>query len=127
MELWIRNQDKTALTSVDNICAIENRIVFIPNRVNGRATLGKYKTEKRALEVLDEIQNLLQPKVFIKESKINTDDLINSMSEYVALKTTQQVEYDLKHVLKKGSSYLFSLKKVSIFEWWKGGFNKNDE
>ena len=37
------------------------------------------------------------------------------------------VEYDLKNVLKKGSSYLFSLKKISIFEWWKGGFNRNDE
>ena len=34
------------------------------------------------------------------------------------------VEYDLKKVLKKGSSYLFSLKKISIFQWWKGGFNK---
>ena len=35
-------------------------------------------------------------------------------------------EYDLKNVLKKGSSYLFSVKKVSILEWWKGGFAKND-
>jgi hypothetical protein len=34
------------------------------------------------------------------------------------------VEYDLKKVLKKGSSYLFRLKKISIFQWWKGGFDK---
>jgi len=34
------------------------------------------------------------------------------------------VEYDLKKVLKKGSSYLFHLKKISIFQWWKGGFDK---
>ena len=33
------------------------------------------------------------------------------------------VEYDLKKVLKKGSSYLFCLKKISIFQWWKGGFD----
>ena len=34
------------------------------------------------------------------------------------------VEYDLKKVLKKGSSYLFRLKKISIFQWWKGGVGK---
>ena len=33
------------------------------------------------------------------------------------------VEYDLKKILKKGSSYLFCLKKISIFQWWKGGFD----
>ena len=38
-----------------------------------------------------------------------------------------QVEYDLKRVLKKGSSYLFSLKRISIFEWWKGGLNNFGE
>ena len=32
-------------------------------------------------------------------------------------------EYDLKEILKKGSSYLFCLKKISIFQWWKGGFD----
>ncbi len=36
------------------------------------------------------------------------------------------VEYDLKKVLKKGSSYLFQLKKISIFQWWKGGFDKHE-
>ena len=57
MELWIRSQDKTSLTKIDNICIADNRIVFIPNNHNGRATLGTYKTNTRALEVLDEIQN----------------------------------------------------------------------
>lgn len=33
-------------------------------------------------------------------------------------------EYDLKKALKKGSSYLFTLKKISIFHWWKGGSYK---
>lgn len=35
-------------------------------------------------------------------------------------------EYDLKKILKKGSSYLFSLKKISIFQWWKGGFDYDE-
>lgn len=34
------------------------------------------------------------------------------------------VEYDLKKVLKKGSSYLFGLKKISFFQWLRGGFDK---
>ena len=60
MELWIRSQDRTALTQVDNIVCIENRIVFVPNRVPGRVTLGIYCSEERALEVLNEIQYILE-------------------------------------------------------------------
>lgn len=65
MELWIRSQDKTSLTKIDNICIVDNRIVFIPNNHNGRATLGTYKTKERAIEVLDEIQNILIGKYMI--------------------------------------------------------------
>lgn len=60
MDLWIRSQDRTILAKIDNVCVMENRIVFIPSKSNGRATLGTYKTEKRALEVLDEIQKILK-------------------------------------------------------------------
>jgi hypothetical protein len=35
--------------------------------------------------------------------------------------------YDLKEILPKGSSYLFSVKKISIFQWWKGGYYKYDK
>lgn len=97
MELWVRSQDKELLIKVENLyldrelgCGAK-KCIYTKD-----IWLAKYKTEKRALEVLNEIQNILQPKVFIKEPKINTDDLIHSMSEYVTLKTTQQVEYDLK-------------------------------
>lgn len=34
------------------------------------------------------------------------------------------VEYDLKKVLKKGSSYIFDLKKISFYQWLRGGFDK---
>ena len=59
MELWIRSQDKTALAQVDNLSCIENRIVFIPNNLGGSATVGKYKTKNRALEVMNEIETLI--------------------------------------------------------------------
>lgn len=33
----------------------------------------------------------------------------------------KNVEYDLKKALKKGSSYHFQVKKISLFQWLKGG------
>lgn len=107
MDLWIRSQDKEVLVKANALYVMDNQIwnevPFYENHKKIGLTitghnhrLAQYKSKERALEVLDEIQNLLQPKLFIKEPKINTDDLIHSMSEYVTLKTTQQVEYDLK-------------------------------
>ena len=68
MDLWIRSQDKTILTKVDNLCCMGNRIVFIPNRMNGRDIVGKYKTQNRALEVLDEIQQKIKTLLYLKPS-----------------------------------------------------------
>lgn len=69
MELWIRSQDKEVLTLVDNICCMENRIVFIPNRANGRATIGIYESKKRALEILDDINEVLNHKCMFNIDK----------------------------------------------------------
>ena len=59
MELWIRSQDKECLMKVNRVdydlSNGEHRIM-----VNGYETLvGRHKTKERALEVLDEIQNIL--------------------------------------------------------------------
>ena len=59
MELWIRSQNKEGLMQIDNICCMENRIVFIALTRPGRITLGTYKSRERALEVLDDIENFL--------------------------------------------------------------------
>lgn len=75
MELWIRSQDKTSLTKIDNICVVDNRIVFIPNNHNGRVTLGTYKTNARALEVLDEIQKMLEIKYSFQNVRYEDADI----------------------------------------------------
>lgn len=72
MELWIRSQDKRRLEKINNGLKI-----FIDNRlrytiayevdIDGINILGAYETEKRAIEVLDEIQNKL-----MKKDKNNT-------------------------------------------------------
>lgn len=62
MELWIRSQDKRILQKTDNIYLDANYgNKRICNYVDDYKTeLGTYKTKERALEVLDEIQDLLQ-------------------------------------------------------------------
>ncbi len=61
MELWVRSQDKRILMKVDNIFLDANYDNKRISTYDGDNTeLGTYKTKKRALEVLDEIQKLLK-------------------------------------------------------------------
>ena len=66
MDLWIRTQDRTTLIRSSEIYIIEqlNRYVIRAKRTSH--ILGSYDTYERALEVLDEIQKLLEPKIIIK-------------------------------------------------------------
>ena len=71
MELWIRSQDKERLTKATDI-----RLGYFNNNDNvwiieDCDELGRYKTKKRALEILDEIQNILMPKTIL-----NFDDIV---------------------------------------------------
>lgn len=66
MELWIRSQDKRILQKVDNIFLDANYENKRISTYDGNNTeLGTYKTKERALEVLDEIQNILIGKYMI--------------------------------------------------------------
>ena len=77
MTLWIRSQDKRSLVKVDNLyVSVGNYICYyvekgkeIPNtyyRPSGE--LGRYESEERALEVLDEIENHLINSSFAKKT-----------------------------------------------------------
>ena len=76
MDLWIRSQDKTFLMNIDNInlgIGVDSnkpcRLFTFIGGVVTSFTLGTYKSEERALEVLDEIQSYLTNNTFAK--KIN--------------------------------------------------------
>ena len=68
MELWVRSQDKMNLVQIkqislnyqDNKQVIAN---YVPEQYENSGCyfelLGTYKTKERALEVLDEIQNII--------------------------------------------------------------------
>lgn len=59
MELWIRSQDKTKLRKIDNIYYYYEICNEHSLYTDGIIELGTYKTKERALEVLDEIQDIL--------------------------------------------------------------------
>lgn len=76
MELWIRSQDKDGLYEVDEVYIDErdygNNDITYYIKTNG-VLLGRYSSKERAIEVLDEIQRILHPTVFMS-AEINTDD-----------------------------------------------------
>lgn len=60
MDLWIKTQDKKTLMKVNRIEVEENYIVcYEDNNDDLVIYMGEYNSEKRALEVLDEIQNYI--------------------------------------------------------------------
>lgn len=66
MELWIRSQDKKRLVKIEHIYYFEDE--FTNNELKhhiciGAYDLGQYKTKKRAIEVLDEIENIVKPRM----------------------------------------------------------------
>lgn len=74
MDLYIRSQDRLILEKNETLQLCQN-----PDGTwffNSGLVLGKYKTKERALEVLDEIQNLLQPKIiYTQKEPIETFEL----------------------------------------------------
>ena len=74
MELWIRSQDKETLCKVDDI-HIEEQSLYTDTHL--KICLGTYKTKERALEVLDEIQNILNPMLIFKNCNFTKDVLDN--------------------------------------------------
>lgn len=70
MELWIRSQDRETMVS-NPMLIVDNSRILVPKNDyrDTHLILGHYKTKQRALEVLDEIQNLINPKIVIKQGK----------------------------------------------------------
>lgn len=69
MELWIRSQNRECLLKTDIVMLEEieeNKEYWIyagHEKYEPYAVFGIYYTKERALEILDEIQNILMPKV----------------------------------------------------------------
>lgn len=75
MDLWIRSQDKMNLVKIRqiNLNYLNSKQIianympdFYPNSGEYFEYLGQYKSKERALEILDEIQNILTIKISYK-------------------------------------------------------------
>lgn len=97
MELWIRSQDGERLTRCYDL-----RVYYAKQDdawvIEDCDDLGSYKTRERVLQILDEIQSILQPRVIYHEpiQTNNYHDMIDAFSNDVVLQTTQKVEMELK-------------------------------
>lgn len=83
MDLWIRSQDKCNLFLLKHSIYIEcqdSTIWSIKIRENN-GWLGTYKSEKRAIEILDEIQSILKPPK-IKVEDINKETIESIKNNY---------------------------------------------
>lgn len=70
MELWIRSQDRTTLIRSYEIYISEyGKDSYVIKAKRTSHILGSYNTFERALEVLDEIQKLFEPKIILKSIK----------------------------------------------------------
>lgn len=79
MDLWIRSQDRKKLVKSGYLTIFlsdTNWFIYSDTTTGEPFEIGKYKTEERALEVLDEIQDILNPNglkgSIINASRINT-------------------------------------------------------
>ena len=77
MNLWVRSQDKTFLRKVNTIGIVEGRDFWSIDE-NLTVSFGKYKTKERAIEVLNEIQDLLKKDKF-KDERFCCDKLTKAM------------------------------------------------
>ena len=86
MELWVRSQDKMNLVKIRQISLNyqNNKQVianYEPEQYENSSCfyelLGTYKTIERALEVLDEIQELIKPKQMITTYESEIKECIN--------------------------------------------------
>lgn len=111
MELWIRSQDKMNLVQIkqislnyqDNKQVIAN---YAPEQYENSGCffelLGTYKTKERALEVLNEIQEILKPKTFIK---FNEKEVYDEKENMVIGTLSPYETFDIKQL----STYVYEM------------------
>lgn len=109
MELWIRSQDRQSLIKVNKVCFERNvddkPTIYGYENYDNYERLGIYKSKKRALEVLDEIERLLMPKVKVIHNKIEARTLRDFSKEVIIEPTIEDIE------IIEASSYVYKMPK----------------
>ena len=91
MDLWIRSQNKKKFIQCKSI--VIGGYVGHKNETTlwcEQYSVGSYPNEERALEILDEIQNILKPRVIISNyNPVMTDSFGNIISDFEEPKIEQ--------------------------------------
>lgn len=86
MELWIRSQNRESLVKVNNVFIYyefeKQYVIQSQDNINISYRLGKYKTKKRAIEVLDEIQEYLERECRKEEIDFEMNGVQHSSMRY---------------------------------------------
>ena len=102
MELWIRTQSRQSLVKVDNVSITEQTKTRY-NVDSGEWILGRYNSFERALEILDEIQNILKPKILLRRNDDNDKELLGALQKGV----TSKIDIDFKEL----PTYVYEMPK----------------
>ena len=103
MNLWIRSQDKECLTNISNIQYVyKNNMHGLGTYYDNLKILGTYKTKERVLEVLNEIQELLMPKIVFKDEG---RDYITPQGQIYKLNIKQPISTDIQQL----STYVYEM------------------
>ena len=116
MNLWVRSQDKEKLLKCNDIAISNNmineresikfkgyKIVGYFDKNTEYEILGTYKTKERAIEVLDEIQNILNPKYILDTSSIKPDGNIYKENGMIFQ------DYSANAEIKELSTYVYQM------------------
>lgn len=82
MELWIRSQNMQLIRKANYEMCYNERNGHNYIVIDGDV-LGSYKTKERAIEVLDEIENILKPQEYEIPTTLNTFIFSTNISNYV--------------------------------------------
>ncbi len=100
MELWIRSQDKEDLVKAYNFRILNESYIAINVENRGEIldylVVGKYATKERALEVLDEIQNVLLLKdMYFNDKECCEEGWKNRSKEDIILMRKKLAVYEM--------------------------------
>ena len=101
MNLWIRSQNKCRLLKVDSLQIIHNEEdKQFPYYINASyKLLGTYKTEKRALEVLNDIQNIVNAKTIIKFKEFVPNEYLKRVKDAIDKNSIVELpSYEIKEL-----------------------------
>ena len=114
MDLWIRSQSKHTLIQIKSVYVNDddNNCEDVMGLCStGHMRLGKYKSKERALEVLDEIQNKMNPKYFYKTNCLMKPEQLEKME------TILQQKYNADFIVGSASDEIEPLSNdVLVYE-----------